>query len=79
MSNQPTAKIRDGAITATIWANTSDKGTRYSVDLIRSYKDDNGDWKDTTSFLGGDILRASNVLTLAYNRILDLIAENKNS
>ena len=76
MSNQPAAKIKDGGITATIWANTGEKGTRYSVDLIRSYTDSNGDWKETTSFLGGDILRAANVLNLAYNRILELKAED---
>ena len=76
MSNQPAAKIKDGGITATIWANTGEKGTRYSVDLVRSYTDSNGDWKEKTSFLGGDILRAANVLNLAYNRILELKAED---
>lgn len=77
MSNQPIAKIRDGGITATIWANPGDNGTRYSVDLNRSYTDSNSDWQETTSFLGGDILRAANVLNLAYNRILELKSEDK--
>ena len=75
---QPADTLRDGAIKATIWANASDKGTFYSVDLVRSYQDkQTGEWKDVTSFTGADALRASNLMALAYNRTLELKANDK--
>jgi len=52
MANQPTKKLRLGLITATIWDNDG----FYSVDLSRSYKDDQGEWKNTTSFHHSDLL-----------------------
>lgn len=75
MNNQPAFTLRDGAIKATIWANDSEKGTFYSVDVTRSYKDKGGEWQETTSFSGSDILRAGNLYTAAYNRILQLKAD----
>ena len=55
MSQHPAHKIRLGLITATIWQNDS----FYSVDLSRSYKDSEGNWKNTTSFSHGDLLNVS--------------------
>ena len=40
--NKPVHDVRLGAIKAAIWANSTPKGTRYSVTLTRLYKD--GDW-----------------------------------
>ena len=77
MTNTPAFKLRDGTITATAWANTSEKGVFYSVDISRSYKTDDGEWKETSSFSGNDALRASNLLTQAYNRTLELKADAK--
>lgn len=73
-NGQPAFKLTDGLIKATAWANTTDKGTFYSIDLVRSYKDGNGEWKDTTSFSGGEVLRASNLLQQAHNKTLELKA-----
>lgn len=69
MNNKPKFTMRDGAIKATVWENTTEKGTFCSVDLVRSYKDKNGEWKETTSLTGGDILRAANLLNEAYQEI----------
>lgn len=78
MGDKPAFKIRDGLITVTAWANTNDKGTIYNVDApVRSYKTDNGEWKETSSLTGGEVLRAANLLTTAHNKILDLVADAK--
>lgn len=76
-NNQPVHTLRDGAIKATVWANRSEKGTFYSVIVVRGYKDQTDNWKDTDSFSGGDILKASNLYQSAYNFILSLIALEK--
>jgi hypothetical protein len=61
---------------ATIWKNTSEKGDFYTVDLSRSYKQGD-EWKETTKgFSGLDLFKATNLLTLAYNRINELRASS---
>lgn len=55
MTNQPALKFRLGLITATIWKNND----FYSVDFTRSYKDSEGNWKNTTSFAHADLLNIS--------------------
>ncbi len=55
MTNQPILKLRLGLITATIWKNND----FYSVDFTRSYKDSEGNWKNTTSFAHADLLNIS--------------------
>jgi hypothetical protein len=48
----PAHKIRVGNLQVVIWRNTnSDKGTTwYSFDPVRSYKNGDETWKETTSF-----------------------------
>lgn len=53
--NQPTHKIRLGLITATIWDNNG----FHSVDLARSYKDQDGNWQSTTSYSHSDLLNVT--------------------
>ena len=52
MSNQPAFKFKIGLITATIWENEG----FYNVDLTRSYKTADGDWKSSSSFGHNDLL-----------------------
>ena len=75
MSNKPVKTFRDGAIKVTVWGNENDKGTFYSFEAVQGYKDNNGEWKESKSFTGADALRASNLLTKAYNHTLDLKAD----
>lgn len=70
--SRPIHKIRDGLIKATIWENSGQDGrVFYSVDLRRSYTDGNGEWKETTSLSGSDVLRGANLLQRAYNWTVD--------
>lgn len=70
VKNQPFLKIKDWPLVVTIWKNKNDKGeTFYNTNLARLYKD--GDkWKESTSLNSSDLLKASNLLMLAYNNIL---------
>ena len=49
MSNQPAHKIRRGVLQVTIWRNTGDNGTWYSVIPSRGYKVGDDAWKETDS------------------------------
>ncbi|MGH1417020.1 MAG: hypothetical protein ACRBB0_26280 [Pelagimonas sp.] len=61
MNNQPAHKLRLGRISATIWENDG----FYSVDITRSYKASDGNWKNTPSFGHSDLLNAAKCLERA--------------
>ncbi len=65
---RPAHEIRLGRIKATIWANQSDNGTWYNVNLSRSYKDGD-EWKSTTSFGRDELLTVAKVADLANSWI----------
>lgn len=70
--NKPIDQLRDGNLTVAIWANDSEHGIRYSVELTRSYTDKEEKWHTTNSLSNGEILRGSRLLALAHDRILQL-------
>ncbi len=70
-ANQPEARFTAGAISATVWQNTSSgsEGQQmgyYTVSLQRSYKDRDGNWKHTSSMRLNDLPKARLVLSKAY-------------
>ena len=76
MSNKPASTIRQFfPITGSIWRNEStDAGTGevrvwYSATVERQYKDREGNWQNTGSFSGDELLTASKVLDLAHTEI----------
>lgn len=52
MANQkPVHEIRLGKVKAAIWRNETDAGPRYSVTIVRLYKNDQEDrWESSSSF-----------------------------
>lgn len=76
-NNQPVETLRDGSLKASIWGNRNENGVFYSVELVRSYTDEAGNWHDSRSLSNGELLRAARLLTRAYDRVLQLRAEAK--
>ena len=72
MTNQPAFKFRIGLVTATIWKNEG----FYSVDFKRSYKDADGNWKNTESYAHADLLNISKCADRAENWIARQTNEN---
>lgn len=58
--NRPAHTIRYGAVRAAIWRNVVDNGNAsrpmYSATFTRSYKDDQNNWKESSSFGLDDLL-----------------------
>ena len=77
MSNQPIETLRDGSLKATIWSNFGEKGTFYTVNLTRTYKGDGGNYHDSDSFSGSELLRIAHLATRAYDRVGDLRQADK--
>jgi hypothetical protein len=73
-SQKPAAQLRLNNVKLTIWANTSDQGTYFSVQPSRTYKDDNG-YHDVNSYSSDEILRLAHLLPQAVDKIAELRAE----
>lgn len=69
MANQPHHEIRRGLIKVRIWRRQSRSKSRYSLQVVRIFR--NGDqWKESTRFGRDDIPLARLVLDEAYTWIL---------
>jgi len=68
--NRPAHEIRIGAVKAVIWANQTDSGVFYNVNLSRLYKDGD-DWKSTDSFRRDDLPLVAKLADKAFDWILN--------
>ena len=67
--SQPANKIRIGSVSAIIWRNPAEKGPRYSVQIQRSYKNGDDEWRQTESLGQDDLLVAAKLLDLSHSWI----------
>lgn len=74
----PVARIQRGAIGAAIWRRLNkDNVALYSVTIRRAYKDDSGNWQNSDSFSGDDLLVVAAVMQIAWEKIHRLRAEDR--
>jgi len=79
MSNKqgPVAEVRLAACRAAIWANESSNGsTWYNVTLSRLYKDEAGNWKDSTSFGRDELPIVAEIVRQAWLWVFEIGAQN---
>jgi len=68
--SKPAHKIRCGVLQVVIWRNTSEKGTYYTVNPVRSYKSGDETWKETDSLNFDDLLTMAKLFDLAHTWIM---------
>ena len=68
-TQKPVETIRDGALSASIWKNSTDKGACYNVTFERVYTDDAGNAQNTKSFSSNDLLRIARLANKSSDRI----------
>lgn len=54
-TNKPASTFKRGTVKAAVWENTGKDGLFYSVTFSRSYKDAEGNWKNTDSYAQADL------------------------
>jgi len=71
---RPIQEFRLGRIKAAVWANETQLGTRYSVTIVRLFKD-NGEatWRTSTAFNRDDLPLVAKVADLAHTYIFGLV------
>ena len=71
----PEGRLTDYPYKATIWRNESDRGTYFNVTISKTFKDENGDYRDTNSISSDDLLRVSELARSAHHRVNELKRE----
>jgi hypothetical protein len=71
MADKPIHTIKLGRVRAAVWRNETQAGTRPSVTLSRSYRDESGSWKDSASFWRDDLLALAKVAEQTYLWLAD--------
>ena len=64
---RPADTLREGPLKAAIWRNENDKGVYHSVTLARTYKDQEGNLRDSSSFRAKDMLSLSELTRRAHH------------
>ena len=76
MANSPVDTIRNGRLKVTIWKNKSKQKNGneffYTANLVKSYKNKNDEWKETTQLTGNEISHAAALLAKAAKRVEEL-------
>lgn len=67
--NRPVETLRDGNLKAAIWENEREDKTMQNVQFRKSYRDQDGQYRDTDSFGSNDLLRLSRLAEQSYDRI----------
>jgi len=68
--SKPAHKIRNGVLQVTIWRNSGEKGSWYSVTSSRSYKQGEETWKETDGLNSDDLLPMAKLLDLAHTWVM---------
>lgn len=74
----PEDTLREGPLKATIWRNDSEKGPYRTTEYTRSYKDKEGNWRDTNAMRETDNLPLRHLSGRTHDRVMELkIAERE--
>jgi hypothetical protein len=68
----PVAKVRVGLVTASIWKNTTEKGTFYNTTVESRYRDGEGNFKSGHSYGIEETLALAKAADLAHTKMIEL-------
>ncbi len=66
---KPIDTIRDGSLKVTIWKNSGEKGDYYTARLTRTWSDEHGEYHDSDTFSGSELMRIARLANIAYDEI----------
>lgn len=67
----PVHTVRIGALKVAIWKNQTVNGPMHNCTLVRSYKNQQGEWAESGSLSRDDLLTAAKALDLAHTYIVE--------
>ena len=75
-ANKPVHTVRHRSIKATIWKNETSNGPMYNVTVVRSYREEGGEWKDSHSIGYDDLMNVAALMYEAHAFISSLRAKD---
>ena len=78
MAKKPVHEIRLGRVRAAIWENDTQNGPLHNVTFARLYKDEDDQWKDSTSFGRDDLPLLAKVADMVHTWIFQQKQEDSN-
>ena len=70
-NEKPIKRFRRGGVEAAIWKQQTEDRLSFTVQLNKRFRDKAGEYRNTTVFLGADMLKVERVAELADNWIHD--------
>jgi hypothetical protein len=74
---RPVFEARYGRLRASVWRQESEKGPWFNVTLSRSYKDDDGNWQNSSSFGTRDLLEVAKLCNEVHTWIYRELAKDR--
>jgi hypothetical protein len=74
-ANKPVHTVRHRSIKATIWKNETSNGPMYNVTVVRSYREEGAEWKDSHSIGYDDLMNVAALMYEAHAYISSLRAK----
>lgn len=68
-TQRPVDSIRDRDLEASIWRNGTKEEPRFNTSFRKSYRDEDGEWRETQSYSPNDLLRLSEIMREAHHRV----------
>src|SRR2546426_10744188 len=78
-ANKPVHTVRHRSIKATIWKNETSNGPMYNITVVRSYREESGEWKDSHSIGYDDLMNVAALMYEAHAYISALRAKDNGS
>jgi hypothetical protein len=76
-SARPVKTFKQGGVEVSVWRNSGEQGDMYNATIRKSYKDDKGDWKETTSLSPTDLAVVSQLSSQAFQAITELKSQSR--
>ena len=73
----PADVLRDTNLKASIWRNEGESGPYYATTFSRFYRDKDGEFRESQSFVAADLLKLSRLADKAYERTGELRREDR--
>jgi hypothetical protein len=68
---KPVATARSGRVQCAVWKNKSGKG--FNVTFKKNYKDENGEWQETSSFQPWDLPHLQALCQKVWSKLEDKV------
>lgn len=72
--NAPVKTYRIGHLSATIWKNAASGNDFYSTEIARNYKNEEDEWKSSSSFNHSDLLNVAELAKRAERYIAEQLS-----